>query len=293
MDWIEINAVVRAEAVESVAEAMYRHAPGGVAIEESPDSNGLLVVKAYLPANRSLGARRRHIREALGHLSLLSPFQWQERRLKQEDWGQSWKAHFQPHPIGQRLVVRPTWQDYSPSPGQVVLTLDPGLAFGTGLHPSTQLCLVALETLIRPGMEVLDLGTGSGIQAIAAARLGAARVLALDIDPVAVEAARNHVSINSVAGIVMVAPGSLPLSGNFARWRFDLVVANIVARIISDLAQGLMAVLKPGAHLIAGGIIAEHSASVAARLRQAGAAAIEETAEGDWRTLVAQAPPGS
>lgn len=288
MEWLEVSARVEVVAVESVAEVLRRNAPGGIAIEETPDSDGLLLIKAYLPVNRSLNTKRQRIEEALGHLSMLSPIAWQERRLKQEDWGESWKVHFKAHTIGRNLLVRPPWQEYSATPGQVVLTLDPGLAFGTGLHPSTQLCLIELEKLIRPGMDVLDLGTGSGIQAIAAARLGAARVLALDIDPVAVQAAKGHLAINGVADIVTVARGSLPLPRRFARRRFDLVVANIVAQVIMDLAEELMRVLKPGGCLIAGGIIAERASAVAERLRQAGAADIYETADGEWRTLVAR-----
>ncbi|MFQ5827386.1 MAG: 50S ribosomal protein L11 methyltransferase, partial [Dehalococcoidia bacterium] len=168
--------------------------------------------------------------------------------------------------------------------GDVVIEIDPGMAFGTGLHPTTRLCLRELERRLRPGMEVMDLGTGSGIQAIAAAKLGAARVLALDTDPEAVKAARAHVLTNGLSAVVTVAQGTIPHPS--AQSPFDLVVANITAGVIGGLAQSLMAAIKPQGALIAGGILADRAGEVRARLTGAGGRVIQRRAQGDWRTLV-------
>ena len=156
-------------------------------------------MRAYLAVEPGLDEKRRQVEEALWHLRQIASIpEPQFRTVVEEEWANAWKEHFHVTRIGQRLVVKPSWREYTPQADDIVLELDPGMAFGTGLHPTTQMCLLALEKYVRGGERVLDLGTGSGILAIAAVKLGAAACLATDIDPVAVEAARANVAANGV-----------------------------------------------------------------------------------------------
>ncbi|GIW19872.1 MAG: hypothetical protein KatS3mg065_0168 [Chloroflexota bacterium] len=186
--------------------------------------------------------------------------------------------------------MRPTWRRYRAGPDDVVLALDPGMAFGTGLHPTTRLCLRALEDLadggtLGPATRVLDLGSGSGILAIAAAKLGAASVLALDLDPIAVEATAANARRNRLAARIEARRGSLP-SGAAP---FDLVLANLVASILVELAPSLAAELAPGGRLVASGIVDERAAEVEAAFVAAGLAVVERLKDGDWIAFVARA----
>jgi len=202
----------------------------------------------------------------------------------EEDWARAWKAFFRPTRVGRRLVVVPEWERYRPEGDLIPIIIDPGMAFGTGTHPTTGMCLSLLEEHLSGGEVVIDLGTGSGILAIAAARLGAARVLALDIDPLAVEIARRNVARNGVGDIVEVRPGgqgAFPFSGA------DLVVANIVASTISQASPRVAAALRPGGRFIASGIVRERRAEVEKAMVVAGMRVTGDREEGDWVSLVA------
>jgi ribosomal protein L11 methyltransferase len=288
MEWLEVSVTADNEAAEAVAEVLSRYAHGGVVIEAGPEgwNAGPVVVRAYLPADDQLWANQRRIERALGHLDGIRPVSVPTfRPVAEEDWAEVWKDRLNVLRIGQRIVIRPSWQDYGPGPGDVVIQLDPGMAFGTGLHPTTQMCLVELEGLMRPGAAVLDLGTGSGILAIAAAKLGAGRVLAVDRDPVAVKVARGNAVANSVQQTVRVVRGSLrEVSGTY-----DLVVVNILAGVIVEMArEGLAARLRPGGTLIAAGIIAGQEPEVVAALERAGLTGVERRVKEDWVCLVAE-----
>jgi ribosomal protein L11 methyltransferase len=188
--------------------------------------------------------------------------------------------------VGQRIVVKPSWQTYTPRPDDVVVELDPGMAFGTGLHPSTRLCLVALEEYLTPGMRVLDVGTGSGILAIAAARLGAGPVLATDIDPIAIQAARANVAANEVEHIVSVEPGSWPTLEPQDQ-AFDIVLVNILAETIVELLdEGLAHYLKKAGLIVVAGIIESQEAMVAEALGAQGVDIVKRLQEKDWVALV-------
>jgi ribosomal protein L11 methyltransferase len=197
--WIELSMEVDGEAAEAVAETLRRYGHQGIVIEQryaedeglpgDPPPTGPLTVRAYLPDDAEAPGKRNEIEKALYFLGRLYPLPEPVFTVIDEgDWAEAWKANYQPVRVGRRLLIKPAWLDAPVKPGDVLVELDPGMAFGTGTHPSTQLCLAALEDLAQPAQRVLDLGCGSGILAIAAAKLGATDVLALDTDPVAVRA---------------------------------------------------------------------------------------------------------
>jgi ribosomal protein L11 methyltransferase len=286
--WLEVSVTVENEVAESAAEVLSRYAHRGIVIEAGPDgwNAGPVIVRAYLPADDQLQANKRRIEEALWHLGQIQPIPAPTfRSVAEEDWAEAWKERLDVLRIGQHIVIRPSWRDYSPRAGDVVIQLDPGMAFGTGLHPTTQMCLVALEEALPPGAEVLDLGTGSGILAIAAARLGAGRVVAVDNDPVAAKTARENVIANEVQEAVSVVCGSLEdVSGSY-----DLVVVNILAGVIVEMVQeGLVKRVCSGGVLIVAGILADQEREVVTALEQGGLVLVERRQTDDWVCLVAK-----
>jgi len=292
LDWLEVSVQVNGEAAEAVSEVFNRYGHGGAVIEEAISETDeavgeTLTVKVYLPFENGQAVGQREIEEALWHLSQLYPIPVPRfRHLSEEDWAHAWKKHYRVLRVGQRIVVKPSWHTYTPRPDDVVVELDPGMAFGTGLHPSTRLCLVALEKHLIPGMSVLDLGTGSGILAIAAARLGAGLVMALDIDPIAVKAARANVSANKVEHIVSVKPGSWPTLEPHDQ-AFDIVLVNILAETIVELVSGgLIHCLKEGGLIVVAGLIESQETMVVEALGVQGVDIVERLQEKDWIALV-------
>jgi ribosomal protein L11 methyltransferase len=292
LDWLEVSVQVDGEAAEAVSEVFNRYGHGGAVIEEAVSGTGeavggTLTVKVYLPFENGQAAGQREIEEALWYLSQLYPIPIPRfHHLSEEDWAHAWKKHYQVLRVGQRIVVKPSWQTYIPQPDDVVIELDPGMAFGTGLHPSTRLCLVALEGHVAPDMKVLDVGTGSGILAITAARLGAGPVLALDIDPIAVKTARANVAANEVEHVVRVELGSW-LTLEFHDGDFDIVLVNILAETIVELLnEGLVRCLKEAGVIVVSGIIESRQAMVVEALRAQSVDIVERLQEKDWVTLV-------
>jgi ribosomal protein L11 methyltransferase len=231
-------------------------------------------------------------------LSLLYPIpEPQIRVVREEDWAHAWKQFYKPMRIGRRVVLKPSWEHFTANPDDLVVELDPGMAFGTGLHPSTRLCVTALEDYVRPGDQVLDLGTGSGVLAIVAAKLGAASVVATDIDPIAVKVAAENVAINGLAlapaGPIDVRKESVPsgMSG-----RFQVIVANILAEVLVGLFEGrydnvpLAEPLAPGGYLILAGIIEEKEDRVAVAAVQQGLKLVDRRHETDWVALTVRRP---
>src|SRR5881296_483016 len=250
--WLEIAVPAHAEAVEAVSEILTRVGHQGIAVELPLEPRGGAdhTVKAYLLEDGETVAKVNDVRDALGHLQAfgLGPIgELVAREIAEEDWLESWKAQFTPLRIG-RFLVRPTWSDAPSSEGVIELVLDPGMAFGTGLHPTTQQALEAVSTLALEAKSLLDVGTGSGILAIAAAKRGASPVVAVDTDPIAVEAARENAVRNGVA-IPVAAGSAADVPG-----RFDVVVANIVSPVLQQIASHLAARLASGGTLLVAGI---------------------------------------
>src|SRR5438067_13467511 len=221
MRWLELTVQTHPEAVEAVSELLSRYAPGGVAIEEPIElldegqEYRVLVgqpvqVHAYLPVDGKEEEARQRIAEGLWHLASLGQHfvgELQTRIVNEEDWANAWKDYFHVTHIGQRLVIRPSWREYTPGDGEVVLELDPGMAFGTGLHPTTRMCLEQVERRTRAGMRGLDVGTGSGILALGAAKLGAASGYCSDNSSVAVESAAANAALNNLSDNIRVVEG--------------------------------------------------------------------------------------
>lgn len=294
MNWLEVSVEADGEAAEAVSEVFNRYGQGGAVVEIAystedtclSDTPLLARVRTYLPAD---GERSRHkIEEALWHLSRLYPFPEPTfRALAEDDWATAWKKSYRPLRIGERLVVVPSWCDFTAAARDVVITLDPGMAFGTGLHPTTRMSLVSVEQYARPGQSVLDMGTGSGILSIAAARLDVASVLAVEKDPLAARVARENVALNNVQDTVRVVSGSLDqVSG-----QFDLILVNILAGVIVSLiGEGLLSHLKPGGFFVGAGIIEEWETAVQQALEEREIEIVGRFQERDWVTLIAQMP---
>lgn len=304
--WLELAVEADIEAVEAVSEILGRFAPGGSSVEPAfelvdeglgarVDPSRPAIVRAYVPAADAIAARRAvtEVATALGHLQafgLRDIGELRTRPVVEADWADAWKAFFPVMRIGRRLVIRPTWRRHRARPDDVVLALDPGMAFGTGLHPTTRLCLAALECAADAGeladARVLDVGCGSGILAIAAARLGAASVLGVDTDPLAVEATLANARRNRLVRRIRARAGSLP-SGEPP---FAIVLANLIASVLVALAGQLRDELRPGGLLLASGIFVDREAEVAAAFRTQGVDVASRTAEGDWVALGLRRP---
>jgi ribosomal protein L11 methyltransferase len=294
-EWLELSLQVDLEAVEAVSEVLTRYGhQGGIVIEEAhrPAADGVSLerdptrpawVRAYVPQDHVSDETIQRIEMALSLLGELRPISTlRVRVLSEKDWAGAWKKHYSVLHVSERIVVVPAWKRFRPRPGQVALRLDPGMAFGTGIHPTTQLCLRALERLLRPGARVLDLGTGSGILAIAAAKLGCGPILAVDRDPIAVTAARGNIRRNRLSARIEVREGTLvPGMGPY-----DLILANLLAPVLRELADALAQALAPAGIVIASGVLSEQAGEVTTVLEAAGLRFVEQVGEGDWIALV-------
>ena len=280
--WLEIAVPAHAEAVEAVSEILSRVGYNGIAVEVPLERGAGAdhTVKAYVVEDADAFAKVSDVRDALGHLQAfgLGPIgELVARRVDDKDWLESWKAEFVPIRIG-AFLVRPTWSESIVGEG-VELVLDPGMAFGTGLHPTTQQCLEALSTLPLEGRSVLDVGTGSGILAIAAAKRGASPVVAVDTDTLAVDAARENAVRNGVA-IPVAAGSAADVPG-----RFDVVVANIVSPVLQQIASHLAARLASGGTLLVAGISAPAERATREALESARLEVLDRTVRDDWVAL--------
>ncbi len=290
MDLLEISVRADGEAAEAISELFNRLGHGGAVIEEAPGPEArAVVVRTYLPADADLDARRQAIEEGLWHLARIYPFPDPEFRVLQEaDWANAWKEFHPVQHVGPHIVLKPTWRTHESRPGEMVIELDPGMAFGTGQHPSTRLCLLAVERHVQPGVRVIDVGTGSGILAILAARLGAADIFACDIDSLAVAATRENCERNGVADRVRIAAGSLG-DLDFGGEPWDMILMNILAPVILDLLPLARPRLRSGGLIILAGLIATQADEVVAQMRAVGFEPVDRDQEGDWVMIAGRA----
>lgn len=275
--WTELSVLTTTEAVEAVSNIFHEAGASGVVIEESselsknrenqygeiyelnPDDYPAqgVIVKAYLPASSFLAETIEEIKLAIANLknfdinvgeNILTTCE-----VHEEDWATAWKQYYHPIKVSERFTIVPTWEDYQPkNSDEIIIELDPGMAFGTGTHPTTVMCLQALEKTVKAGDVVIDVGTGSGVLSIASALLGANKVHALDLDPVAVKSAQENVQLNHVEKIVEVEQGNLLEK---VQTEADVVVANILAEVIMTFTDDAYSIIKPGGFFITSGII--------------------------------------
>ncbi len=293
MKVIELSIRADAESAEALAAAFNEYAYGGAVIEQvvTPEQGETLdaarpyTVRAFLLDDETRREKYLALERVVWAYSMLRPVgELAMRELAEEDYAHAWKKFYSILHIGARTVIKPSWLEYTPQTGECVIELDPGMAFGTGLHPTTRLCLAALEKYIAPGMEMLDVGTGSGILAIGAAKLGAARVDARDIDPIAVETAQKNIAASGLDNIIRVTRDSV--TNDAAPHLYDIVVANIFADTIAELAPALAAHLKRDGVFIGSGILVERAPLVENALAAQNMTLVEKQQEADWLALV-------
>jgi len=304
MYWLEVSVRTDGEGAEAVAELLRPFAYQESVVlqqlgdESTADPDALestVTVLIYIPGDDDIPALRRRIEESLYHLGRLYPIPGPVfRELADEDWANAWKAHYSPFRVGRRLKIWPAWlpreTDEDPQPDDIILILDPGMAFGTGLHPTTQGCLHALEQLVTSGASVLDAGTGSGILAVAAAKLGASHIDAFDTDELAVRATIDNAEQNGVRPLIHVWQGELDSTHDkTGREAWDIVVANILAPVIIRLLidKGLLTCVAPGGRLVLSGIIVEQGPDIEAALASVEGVVLETIVSGDWVTYIA------
>jgi ribosomal protein L11 methyltransferase len=293
--WYEITATAPPREADAVAVIMRDFTPGGVAVEEPIDildaDQGFLVrgdepvlVRGYVPGSELGAVLISDLRIALASFPAV---ELTARPIYEQDWAVSWREFFGVVDTGGRVIIVPSWIAHEPEPWQLVIRLDPGQAFGTGHHETTRLCLRALEEAVTPGSTVLDVGTGSGVLAIAAALLGAEHVTAIDIDPIAAGVAVENVAENGVAGRVSVTAGTL---GEGTHGRHEIVVANISSEANIGLAEQFAAALLPGGRLLLSGLLSSDQQRVGDAMRQQGLRLAAVRHERDWCLLEFLAP---
>lgn len=288
--WIEVRLLTPARMQEEASLFLTEFSGRGVIIEEEPGGEGVMI-RAFFRPEEFGPWQRQELQRYLTRLGEhdLFPLGLEVRQAAEADWAEAWKVHFKPVKVTPRLVIRSPWEDYHPGPGETVITIYPGMAFGTGRHPTTLLCLRALEqvweevTLPRaPGdWQVLDVGTGTGILALAAARLGA-KVLAIDIDPEAVAAALENVRLNALEEAIWVEATPLPA----LRQQFALILANLTAADLAHWAEALAGRILPGGALIVSGFLTQDMPTVISRFAQYGLSKAGYLSEEDWCVLI-------
>lgn len=291
MNWIELSIQTDAEGAEAAAALLNEYVNNGAAIEETilPERGETLdparafTVRAFFPATDRANLARAE--QALWHLAQLRALtEPRTRELAEEDWAEAWKKYYTILHVGKNLVIKPSWLEYASKENELIIELDPGMAFGTGLHPTTRLCMIALEKHLTGAPRVIDVGTGSGILAITAAKLGAREILALDTDIVAVDTARRNITFNHAENIVHVEHGSIDPEKQCNQ--FDLICINILAEVICELAPALASALRCNGIVIASGILDYKTDDVIDALKVVGIEMIEKTQEDDWVALV-------
>lgn len=307
--WIEVRVITKSEALEPISGIFYSLDCKGVAIEDPEDILGreqgpltwdfadinvlehkgkVAVVKAYFAEEDNIEDVLEYVNERLTELKEmgldLGEAKVEHEKMHEEDWVNTWKQYYKPTKVGEKIVVKPIWEEYEAKDGELVVDLDPGMAFGTGTHETTRMCIQSLEKYVKEDSTVFDVGCGSGILAIAAAKLGAKLAVGVDLDPVAVESSIENVGYNKLKNIEI-------LHGNLVEvidGKADIVVANILAEIICILTDDVKRVLKDGGVFITSGIIHDRVDMVCEKLEATGFEVMEKNRDGEWNCIVAK-----
>ena len=301
--WLEASIVCSGELAEAVAEVFSRFSPDGVVMnsvthydslghEEIP--TGDMQVVAYFPQDEQAEKVRHQLEESIWHMSQIAPLGSIEYKIVlDQNWMESWKANYKPLKIGRNLIVLPAWVDPTLAEGRTPIIISPDMAFGTGTHPSTQLCMLAIEKYGVKEMDVIDIGTGSGILSIEAAKLGAKRILGVDNDPEAIPSAINNAGLNGVADRIIFEVGTHTdlLKRTDGLDHAPRVIANILSPILANmLSTGLADLVSPGGLLILGGVLEHQAQGLADLARSLGLSLSETLSQEDWVVLVLHKP---
>ena len=297
--WIEVRVITKSEALEPISGIFYGLDCKGVAIEDPEDILGreqgpltwdfadinvlehkgkFAVVKGYFSEEDNIDEIIAYINENVGEGKV------EFEKMYEEDWANNWKKYYKPSKVGEKIVVKPIWEEYEAKDEELVVELDPGMAFGTGEHETTRMCIQALEKYVQKDSTVFDVGCGSGILAIAAAKLGAKLAVGVDLDPVAVESAKENVGFNNIDNIEILHGNLIEVIDGKA----DIVVANIIAEIICILTEDVSRVIKPNGYFITSGIIHDRVEMVTNKLEECGFEVVKVNKDGEWNCIIAK-----
>ena len=307
--WIEVRVITKSEALEPISGIFYGLDCKGVAIEDPEDILGreqgpltwdfadinvlehkgkFAVVKGYFSEEDNIDEIIAYINEKVEEIKALGidvgEGKVEFEKMYEEDWANNWKKYYKPSKVGEKIVVKPIWEEYEPKDEELVVELDPGMAFGTGEHETTRMCIQALEKYVQKDSTVFDVGCGSGILAIAAAKLGAKLAVGVDLDPVAVESAKENVGFNNIDNIEILHGNLIEVIDGKA----DIVVANIIAEIICILTEDVSRVIKPNGYFITSGIIHDRVEMVTNKLEECGFEVIKVNKDGEWNCIIAK-----
>lgn len=308
MEWIEVSIKTTTEAVEAVSNILYDVGVAGVVIEDpndfifmENDENSWdyvdesifnhqyegAIVKGYLAETPDLMKKLEFIRQGVNNLPEygldIGIGEVSTLEVYEEDWSNSWKKYYKTTKIGRNIVIKPTWEEYEQGSDELIVEMDPGMAFGTGTHETTIMCIMELENYVNSDSTVFDIGCGSGILSIAAAKIGAKKVISVDIDEVAVAATKNNVRLNNVENKIDIRKGNLM---NVVKEKADIIVANIIAEIIITLGKDIKTFLVEGGIFIASGIILDKVDAVKKSLISVGLEIIKVERMGEWAAIV-------
>lgn len=307
-DWIEVSITTTSEAVEAVSGILYNTEVKGISIEDSQDvefkkkhpedwdyfdeslfkiKDGTAIIKAYYKQDKNLNGYLKYIKDSINNLEKFGIDKGKGlivvSIVNEEDWENNWKKYYKPHKIGESIVVKPIWENYEAKKDDIIVELDPGMAFGTGTHETTRMCIKALEKYIKSEYTVFDIGTGSGILSIASSKLGAKEVTGVDLDPVAVESASKNVEYNHIKN-VNILHGDLM---DVVKGKANIIVANIIADVIISLADQVKNFMLPEGIFICSGIIMDRKEDVVKKLKETGFKIQEINEDGEWVCIVA------
>ena len=278
MKWAQVTITTSQEASDAVANYLFERDATGIEIRDAPSSNSPSVILiSYFPADDLIGERVQDLREFLADLAQVGidtqPATVTLKSIEEDNWSEQWRSAFPPQKIGKRLVIAPTWDDIVPEPSEILIRLDPGMAFGTGQHATTQLALELLEAAIKTGTVVADIGTGSGILAIAAAKLGAKRVDAVDLDATTIPIAKSNIQLNDVESVIRLHQGDG--LNVLERQQYPLIVANILTKALLPMIPQCPKFLEPAGRLILSGILVQEASQIETQLQTHGFRVLE------------------